>query len=395
MRKVTPILCFWYVFVVNAQEVFEVGQTIDSIPVSNVADENFALYLPNSYKTEDLNSIVFIFEPMGRGKVGIQVFKEAAEAYGHILVCSNTIKNGPYERNFALSERLINHIFTRFNINENRIYFAGFSGGSRLASALATLTNIAAGVVACGAGFSTSHAPTTQRFSYVGICGNRDMNFMEMISATGYLDKLKFKSTLITFDGDHRWPPKEQILRAFTWLSIQEHKKGLIEIQKSVISDYYRSSFIFAERAKNNANTLRAVKDYERILNTYKSFHTLDSIAFKIKTLKKSKLYKNAKKSRIKAFEEEDEQTKKLASRFAKDFNGPKKANMVWWEKQLDKLKNVSKSTDFEWRDMKARLKYKIYALVYEKMIFATPEPNKEQVAFCKEIIKLIYPKSQ
>jgi len=386
------LLC---VFLVNAQKIHETDKILDSMPIPNAKTENFALYVPDSFDSNGLNPIVFVFEPMGRGELGIQVFVEAAKTYGHIIVCSNSIKNGPYEKNFAMAERLFNYVFSKFNIDENQIYLAGFSGGSRLASAIATLTNMPAGVIACGAGFSASHAPSTQKFEYVGICGNADMNFTEMMSVRKYLQKLNYNNTLFTFDGDHRWPPQEQILKAFDWLTIEAHKKGLIEKSEKEIYNSYVSNLGFAEKAEANKNAIRALEEYERVLATYKTFYALDSVSTKIEMLKKDDTYKNAKKSRETAFEKENKYTGMFSSRFKEGFDNPKKANIAWWKKQLEKIDKEKDSANAEFDKMVARLRYKIYAMAYEKMIFARPQATQEQVAFCKEICKLIYPNFQ
>ena len=380
------VLTLFFAFAMNAQEVYESGKIIDSLAVPNTNGESFALYLPESFDADTLSSMVFIFEPMGRGKLGIQVFAEAAEVHGHILVCSNSIKNGPYDRNFEMTERLINHLFKQYNVSQNQIYVAGFSGGSRLATAIATLTNMAAGVIACGAGFTASHVPSTQQFDYVGICGNKDMNFMEMMSVGRYLQKLNFSNTLFTFDGDHRWPPQDQILRAFDWLSVQAHKKGLIEKSEKAI----HMSYIKNLEAGNNI--LRAIEDYERALSSYETFYTLDSLATKIEVLKKSKEYQSAVKSRKIAFEKEDKYTEMFSSKFDEGFNNPKRINLSWWKKQLGKIKNEKNTAHVEVDHMVARLEYKIYAMAYEKMLFARPKASEEQVAFCRDIIKMIYP---
>jgi len=392
MKKLIFSLLFLNVFLTSAQGVYDKNKILDSVAVPDAKNENFALYLPDSFDPSELNSVVFIFEPLGRGKLGVQVFVEAAKAHGHMLVCSNNIKNGPYETNFAMAERLFNYIFSEFNIDENQIYLSGFSGGSRLASAIATLTNMPAGVIACGAGFTASHSPSTQKFEYVGICGNKDMNFMEMMSVRQYLQKLKFDTTLFTFDGDHRWPPQEQILRAFDWLSVRAHKNGLIKKSEQAIKNSYIKNLEFAEKAAANNNVIRAVEDYERILSTYKAIYTLDSIAAKIEFLKKSKTNKNATKSRKIAFEKENKYTEIVSSRFHEDFNNPKRTNISWWKKQLRKIDKELESADPELINMVARLRYKIYAMAYEKMIFARPKATPEQVAFSREICKLIYP---
>ena len=104
-------------------------------------------------------------------------------------------------------------------------------------------------------------------------------------------------------------------------------------------------------------------------------------------------LNKTVVKSRQAAFDKEDKQTQILTSRFNEDFKSPKKANMDWWKKQLKKLEKEEDSENAELNNMIARLRYKTYAMAYERMIFGTPKSNSEQVDFCKQLIKLIYPK--
>ncbi|WP_103070811.1 hypothetical protein [Aquimarina sediminis] len=227
MRLQLFVFLWWGVLLGNAQQVFEKGKVIDSISVFENSSETFALYLPTSFDASKPSSIVFIFEPAARGKVGITPFIEASEAYSHILICSNNNRNGPYAGNFDIANRLFEFVFSNFKVHENQVFLAGFSGGARLASTIAVMTNQIAGVIGCGAGFSEnqSQMPSIQQFSYVGICGNRDMNYTEMLTVKKYLQQLNFNHTLITYDGNHSWPPSKEILKAFDWLAIQSHKK--------------------------------------------------------------------------------------------------------------------------------------------------------------------------
>jgi len=126
---------------IYSQETLVLGKVIDSVPVISTTDETFAIYLPSSFNKNELSPIVFIFDPAARGAVGLSSFIDSSEKYGYILVCSNNSKNGPYERSFNLANNLFNHIFKKFNIDQSNMYLAGFSGGSRLVSTIAVLTN--------------------------------------------------------------------------------------------------------------------------------------------------------------------------------------------------------------------------------------------------------------
>jgi len=202
MKKCTCVIIYFFCAFINAQQ-FKTGIILDSIPVSNSINETFSLYLPTTYNANKLSPILFIFSPSGNGKNGVKTFIKSAEAYNYILICSNNSKNGPLDRNFNIAQGLFTHIFSTFNIHKNQVYLAGFSGGSRLATAIATVSDLITGVIACGAGFvsSPNYIPSTQNFSYVGLCGDRDFNYQEMVGVKSYLNKTELSNTLFSFEG--------------------------------------------------------------------------------------------------------------------------------------------------------------------------------------------------
>ncbi|NHF59027.1 hypothetical protein FK220_006730 [Flavobacteriaceae bacterium TP-CH-4] len=397
MKKILAVIGLAMAFFSNAQHAYEKGTIIDSIPVGASNNETFALYLPQSFNENELSPIVFVFDPAGRGKTGIKPFIPSAETHGYILVCSNNIRNGPYERNFELANRWFTHIFSNFSISEKQMYVAGFSGGSRLASAIAVLTNQMAGVIACGAGLSqhTSHTPSNHDFSYVGLCGNRDMNYLEMTGVQKFLNKLNVNNTLITYEGDHRWPPSEQLLKAFDWLALQSHKKGTKMQSDDFLIRSYRRSWEEAQKNQINKNPLEAAQGYERIIKSYGSLFATDSISTQLTNLKKTKHYKNAEKNREVAFRKEEMLTKTFIERFNQDYKKPQKANHSWWKRELEKIGETSGATNFEMNRMADRVKYKVFAMAYERMQLATPPPSEKQIAFCKAVGNLVFPKEK
>ena len=375
----------------SAQQ-FETGVVIDSLPVANNLNETFALYLPKVYDPNKGLPILFVFSPSGNGKKGIEVFVKAAETYNHIIVCSNNSRNGPMGQNFEITQRLFTHIFSDFNILQNRIYLAGFSGGSRLATAIATLSDKIEGVIACGAGFSSSpsHIPSKQSFSYVGICGDRDMNYSEMIKVNRYLNRIQFTNTLFTFDGNHEWPPNDQILMAFEWLETKAHKKGYLKKPSDELMTNYLKTLGQAKNYIENDRPLIAVEYYERAVNTYGSFFNLDSILHNIKNIKKKKSYTNTLKSRKKAFEKEEVLSSLYLTRFKKDYLDPEKVNLKWWEKEVEKLNKQESKSDVQMTKMLERLRFKVFVMAFQETRLNS-EANKKQRDFGKFIVSLFY----
>lgn len=394
MKKTILLILLCSGSMLNAQQ-FETGVILDSIAVTNSNEETFALYLPKGHKPDELSPILFIFSPSANGKKGIETFVKASEAYNYILVCSNNSRNGPFGRNFEIAQGLFNHIFTNFKIRENGVFLAGFSGGSRLAAAIAAVSDKIEGVIACGAGFSSvpSYTPSTQNFSYAGLCGDRDMNYKEMIGVEKYLNQIKFSNTLFTFDGNHEWPPNEQILMALEWLETVAHKKGHLKKSDDEVKASYLKSFERAKIAMNNNQHLSAVAHYERTLNTYGSFFELDSVRQELKSIKKDKAYIGAVKSREKAFKAEEVLTLFFFSRFEKDYEKPEKANLKWWDKELEKLSKQEARADIESQKMIERLRFKVMAMAYERASLNSSKLAENKKVFCKAIVSRFYTK--
>lgn len=384
---------FWCLFLITiisfGQKTFEPGIILDSISVSNSKGESFALYLPLSYDKEAKSPIVFIFEPAARGKVGLSPFIEVSEKFGYILVCSNNSKNGPYNRNFAIANNLFSHIFKNFKIDKTSMYLAGFSGGSRLVSAIGVLTDTFAGVIGCGAGFSSepSHLPSTQKFAYVGLCGNEDMNYKEMLSNYDFLQKKGFKNTLITYNGKHKWPPKEQINRAFRWLENTKTRDNVIVEENLKIDIKETELFIGSEEL------LLAAENYIRILKSYPSIPSIEEVKEAYENLINSKEYKGEYKSHLKALDEEDRIATKLFNRLVEDYLLPQKADLNWWKKELEKLDKRKKNGSLHQQKMIGRVRFSVYATVYSRKNKNLYKSNPAQIAISNKIQKLIYPK--
>ena len=242
----------------------EKGIVIDTVWIDKSLGESFSLYLPNKYEPEKPSPAIFIFEPMARGKTGIQPFISVAEQYGYILICSNDSKNGPYEHNFAVANKLFSKAFSTLQIDQKRIYTAGFSGGGRLASTIAIQSDKIQGVVSCGAGFNLKSRalPSAQNFSYVSIMGDEDMNYHELEFTENYLKKTQTSFELFTFDIDHRWPDQDQILLAFDWLQLEAYKNQLIEKDNAALQRIYTKFYKQAIAEQYDNKLLIASESY-------------------------------------------------------------------------------------------------------------------------------------
>ncbi len=392
-RYLLLCLCLFLYCSLGAQTAYKKGVIIDSIPVYGTKDQSYALYLPKGYQENQQNSIVFIFEPAARAAIGIRPFIPTAEKYGHILVCSNNSRNSTYDRNFGIANNLFNHIFSHFNIKESEMYLSGFSGGSRLVCAIASVTNQFSGVVACGAGFPNirEYRPSVQSYSYAGLIGDRDMNYKEMLGNRDYLHLLKFNSTLITYDGDHSWPPPEQVTRAFDWLHLQNLQKAISKDSTEVMT-LYSEAYKRIQLFTSENNLLRASEQYERTIEAFKEFVAVDSLVAQHQSLLASKPYKKQTASFSSILKMEQKIANKLGQRINSDFKNPKKVDFGWWEKELDKLNAMEEREDAEIKKMTYRIKFDLFAKAYSRKNPLLNTTDEEQAELANRFIKLLYP---
>lgn len=368
------------------------GQILDSLPVTTSPGETFALYLPKDHDPKNLSSVLFIFDPAGRGSTGLQPFIAGAEQYNYILICSNNSRNGPYETGLGIAERLFNHVFSHFKIDEQRIYTAGFSGGSRLAATIAILSDRIQGVIGCGAGFSlnTNYIPSPKdSFSYAGLVGDRDMNYQEMMKAGRWLTTMNIENEIYTYEDGHNWPPATQLLRAFGWLELQAYKKGIKERDDRVIQRVFSDEISRVRPLENDGMIPDVVMEYERAIRNFSAFLTLDSISAKVTELKKSRAYKQAFKDISRVARLEDTLTSRFGRRFSEEESRAKSTdNFNWWKKQLKRLDETYVDSDRKiLQKMGERLRYQLFALAIESFEGHVRNNRREKALYCSEFL--------
>jgi poly(3-hydroxybutyrate) depolymerase len=111
------------------------GQIVD-VTCSSDATQSYALYLPSTYTPAKRWPVIYFFDPGGRGRRALELYKDIAETYGFILAGSNNSRNFSNEQGKAVNA-VWQDTHARFGIDERRSYASGFSGGARVAGAMA------------------------------------------------------------------------------------------------------------------------------------------------------------------------------------------------------------------------------------------------------------------
>jgi hypothetical protein len=214
------------------------GTLVEKVTCAGAPDQAYALYLPSNYTPDRRWPILYAFDARAQGRRVAELFQQAAEAHGWILVSSwNTASDGPAEPNFTAIHALWADTHARFAIDDTRVYAAGYSGTVRFACILAlTAPGTIAGIIGAGAGFPFGSPPKKDNpFAFFGTVGDRDFNWYEMNDLDAAMGALGLPHRIEHFSGLHDWPPADLAMKAVAWMELQAMKAGKREKSPALI----------------------------------------------------------------------------------------------------------------------------------------------------------------
>jgi len=215
------------------------GQIIDRVVCAANTEQSYALYLPSRYTPDRASPIIFCFDPGARGRLPVELFRDAAERYGYILAASNNSRNGPAGLSSSAMQAMWNDTQSRLSIDPARAFAAGMSGGARVACGFAQSGSFLAGVIAFAAGFPGAQAPKKGGFIFFGAAGVDDFNYPELRRLDGDLEKLGMTKRIVSFAGGHGWPPAAVCIQAIEWLELQAMKAGKLTRNSAMIDGFF------------------------------------------------------------------------------------------------------------------------------------------------------------
>ena len=275
------------------------GQVIESVACKADPQQSYALYLPSGYTPEKKWPMLYAFDPGARGKLPVSLFKEAAEKFGFIVVGSNNSKNGIQVG--GVIQAVLEDTNSRFAIDPKRVYSTGFSGGARIAFALAgSNPGAVAGVIACSGGFPRTASPSPGLpFVVFATTGTEDFNFPEMQQLKRKLDDAGMQNRLAVFAGAHDWPPADLAMQAITWLEIQAMKKGTRTKDEALIDQLLAERLAVARGQESSGQNYAAYLEYQALAADFRGLRDVKDIVAnseRLGAIKEIKLaIKNAK----------------------------------------------------------------------------------------------------
>jgi len=193
------------------------GRVIEKVVCAGDPRQSYALYLPAAYSPDRQWPILYCLDPVARGGVPVERFRQAAERAGFIVAGSNNSRNGSLDAAREAIRWMTEDTYRRFAIDDARAYAAGFSGGARLALSWAAVAHMA-GVIACGAGFGGPVSKELPLRVYA-TAGVDDFNYDEVYAMSRDLSRRGIPQRFADFIGGHDWLPETLTGEALDFLS--------------------------------------------------------------------------------------------------------------------------------------------------------------------------------
>lgn len=379
---------------INAQHAdLPRGVITDSVPIAESEGYNYALYLPENYTTARKWPVVFVFDIEGKGEKALEVFRQAPGSRNFILIGANNVENTTYESNFYTAKRLFDAVLDKFSIDRARIYLAGFGGGGRLATAIASISRDVDGVIACGAALpgNRNYQPEKNDFIFIGMVGDEDGNYREMTGTVNSLKSKKFESGLLVYEGDSFYPPGESIDKALRMLILKSIARGAVPEGTQIVDSLLKVDMDFNRMTERRGRSLFAFEDVEQLKEDYGNYVDKNVFRERKKEIRKTGQFRKQRNDNYGVEEEESYMLSDYLSFLSADLSKGDIAQLPAWEEEIKKLEKMEKGDNLARQKMASRTKNLLKSGIRE-VIPALDTTNTDQMLFANAFMVLLNP---
>jgi dienelactone hydrolase len=303
---------------INAGAELRPGELTREVRCAANAEQSYALYLPKNYTVSRRWPIVYAFDPAAHGSVPLELMKDAAEKYGYILAGSNNSRNGPRKPQGEAAQAMIQDAHARLAIDNGRSYFAGFSGGARVAASIAQVCQCAAGVLLSGAGFPQGSPPSRETtFPVFAAVGTYDFNYAEVVQLDAKLQTLGYAHFMRRFDGPHQWATAAVMEEAFAWFRLVAMKEGHEPRDDTFAAEQALQAAEHARSLEQSGDLYAAWKEYRQAERTFEGLTATATLRAQAEALEKEKTVREGAKREEREFEEQRQLTADISAGMA------------------------------------------------------------------------------
>jgi len=301
--------------------------------------QSYWIAVPPGRNSSEQLPLVIAFDPHGDGKLAVSSVIGAVTDLGYMVVGSNVIRNGyeNIENAFAI---MTADIFKRFNVNRQRIYVAGFSGGGRFAQIFSQMYPDTKAVISIGAGsvFNPSAQPVN-KIPILFLAGNEDFNYMEIQNSVENLKAMGLLSYFFEFGGKHEWPERKIMDEALLWFEFDNCRRNKGRSNDPLIKNYREKIIQKAEELESDHEMLQACQEYEKGITFLSGLVNTKSLSKKAESLKGSDDYKGQMSRKQRAINLEI----RLQQGYIQAFD---LKDTIWWSSEIRNLDRELKEED-------------------------------------------------
>lgn len=324
---------------------------VQTIRCNNDTTHSYCLYVPSTYNNRKHWPLIFLFDPHGNGTLGVDKFKEVAERYGYILAGSNNSRNGA-EGIEEIISKLATDVFSKYPIDKQRIYAAGFSGGGRVALTMALVMKNVKGVMIAGAGESqVDFSSLVHKFDIYATAGLGDFNYLEVTSMKQQLLGSGLRFLVSEFDGGHAWPPKYVINEAVQWFTLNAMRDKVLVADDEVVDKIVAEKRLQIDSLMKANHLIAAGQTVNNTIMFVKHLTSTTKLERLSKRIRETPEYKAEQELRSQSFLVEKEWKQGLLNSFTSQ-------DTSWWRKQVTALhQRINNSGEIYSRQMFMRVK--------------------------------------
>jgi len=250
-----------------------IGEMVEGIACHSNPTQTYTLYIPSTYTSDRRMAVLLVFDPRGRSLLAAELFREAAEIYGWIIVSSdNTRSDTSWEPNLVAIQALWPEVHSRIPADFQRIYATGFSGGVAVATLLARTTGEIAGIIGCG-GLNLDNHVADNSLPFFSIAGNTDFNFSQMHLLDEFLADQGNPRRLVIFEGPHTWMPPALAREAVEWMELIAMREGTRVRDQELVDRLWSADLERAQTVAADSNDLVAARRFREMERTYSGLH--------------------------------------------------------------------------------------------------------------------------
>jgi dienelactone hydrolase len=279
----------------KAAELPPPGQ-VGTVICASDPTESYALYLPSAYTTAKRWPIIYLFDPAGRGQRPVDLYNEIGERYGFILAGSNNSRNFSSDQSKGVNA-IWEDTHARLSLDGHRSYASGFSGGARVAGAMALSSQgQVAGVIAHGAGYPSSKAGSKDDLPYFFAVGNEDFNWPEVINIRREREAQGSPYRVRVYPGKHQWAPAAVMEEAVLYMNLKAMQTRNLASNAGSIDRAYEKLKVDAAEAENRKDLIAEFSVDRALVSDFTGLRDVKEFAPKLASIQQSPALKAALK---------------------------------------------------------------------------------------------------